>query len=137
MVIVFCRASGLPSSRRVLMGEDQLLKRGPEAWVQHRVSPLQPLAAGGTTCLLAHAVADNTARQWIPQLRAFLTWAVSTQKHMALAEYFDHMCCAERCQPWLGTSVTFGLLHVMPEYSGSLYLASRFFSWVASPLDQR
>lgn len=115
------------------MGENPLIKRGPEAWNQHQVNPLRPLSAGGTTRLLAHAVADNTARQWIPRVRAFLMWAralgrpMSTIRHVdeALAEYFDHMCYSEQCQPWLGTSVMFGLLHVMPEYSGSLYLASR------------
>jgi len=120
------------------MGEAPMLKRGPRAWENYDAAPLLPLQRGGYTRLLAHAVSDATASQWLPKLREFLlhcrrsamTLESSQEIDMALAEHFDWLCYAQRANPSHGTLIFFGMLCVMPELKGRLHLAARSLkSW--------
>lgn len=120
------------------MGETAMMKRGPRASDAWHASPLRPLAQGWLTRLLSHAVADSTAKQWIPKVRGFLAWALKrglplVSRHDvvgAMAQYFDWLCYAERMQPAVGPMILFGLLHVVPELPGHMGLSSRFLkSW--------
>ena len=120
------------------MGEVTLSKRGPRAWENYHSQPLLPLAKGGTTRLLVHAIGDATAVQWLPRVRDFL---ISCKRQgmklegpesvdAAIAQHLDWMCYSQRLLPSHGSLLMFGMLCIMPELNGHLCLTSRSLkSW--------
>ena len=123
---------------KAMMGEVPFEKRGPGAWTNHALDPLVPLTSNGWTRLLTHAVADNTARQWMPKIRDFLAWAMRLHVRLfschsydvAMAQYFDMLCYEKRLMPTQGSTIMFGFLCLVPEFSGRLFLAARSLkSW--------
>ena len=138
LIITCAILSAVAGKKASAMGEVALHKRGPLAWSNHDVDPLPPLQQNGWTRLLSHAVADDTAKQWIPKVKAFLQWCSASglllvtcsDYDQALAQYFDTMCYHHRLQPSEGSIVMFGFLCLVPEFSGRLFLASRSLkSW--------
>ena len=120
------------------MGEVTLSKRGTRAWENYHSQPLLPLAEGGTTRPLVHAIGDATAVQWLPRVRGFL---ISCKRQgmklecpgsvdAAIAQHLDWMCYSQRLLPSHGSLLMFGMLCIMLELSGHLCLTSRSLkSW--------
>ena len=118
--------------------EARLQKRGPNAWDNFLSDPLTPLSAGGSTRLLIHAVADNTARQWLPKVRLFLHWLVDhvvpfghrEDQDRALASYLDYLCFGEQKHVSFGNVLFHGFLCLAPEMRGAMPLSARsLVSW--------
>ena len=116
-----------------------LVKRGALAWENARSSPVLGLEEGGTTRLLAHAVADSSAREYLKPVRAFLEFAQESQLSLgslpqidkALAKRLDELCYVQNRGVSEGSKLVSGWLSVYPEHKGHLPLTMRsILSWM-------